>query len=619
VYDHAAGAGTEHSPLSKQPGAPEPSPGGPERDALRRALEESERVTDRLRGLQRVTAALSAPLARAEIARAIAEHGLRLLGAMAGGISCLGADGHLVKLLAFGPSEQSLARYLRPPLDEGMPHLDAVRSRRPVWLESAQEIEASYPHLADMRAHLGVGAWAVVPLLVGDRVAGALGLRFPGPRRFEPDEREFLMSLASASAQALERARLCEEREEALRETTRALDEANRHKEQFLAMLAHELRNPLAAIAGAVELAQLRLSRGESVEGPFAVLERQVKNSSRLLDDMLDMARLTRGLVPISKERVRFETIVTDAVDAQRPLIASRGHQLTVSLPGEPLMVEGDATRLEQVVTNLLCNAAKYTPGRGRLAVGVERSGDQAVLRVRDSGLGMSRELLPRLFAPFVQADRSLARTEGGLGVGLALVRELVAMHGGTVEARSDGLGKGSEFLVRIPLLAEAREPARSSTSAEASPPRSPRRILLVEDNLDAAEMLSEVLTAAGHEVRTVHDGIAAISAAAQFEPEIALLDIGLPGIDGYEVARRLRAQMRERAPVLVALTGYGQEEDRRRSREAGMAVHLTKPFDIETLECLVHDLCEARGGPPLSSASVTSAGRSGRPAPGSA
>ncbi len=758
VDEPAAVAGSEPSPASVGRGGPDPSSAGSEGEVPGRTIEEAERsrgeaerVADRLRGLQHVTSALSTTLTRAEIARVIAEHGLRLLGAMAGGISCLGANGHLEKLLAFGGPEQSLELYWRPPLDEGLPHLDAVRSRRPIWLESAQEIEARYPHLADLRARMGVGAWAVVPFVIGDRVVGALGLRFSRPRRFEPDEREFLASLASASAQALERARLFEEKEtllareraaretaeaatralqierwhlqsiieqlpaavviadesgrivagnralerdlrspvnypvslaewgkngswrlmrpdgtptepgqrplaralatgevvqgeeyvvlrgdgtratlslgaapisgpdgkvegavgmawdiseqkeveEALRRATRALADANRHKDQFLAMLAHELRNPLAAIASAIEVVQLRLARGESVAGPFAVLERQVKNSSRLLDDMLDVARLTRGLVQISKEPIRFEAIVTNAVDAQRALIASRGHQLTLSLPGEPLTVEGDATRLEQVVTNLLSNAIKYTPSPGRIAVVVERTEGEVILRVRDNGLGISRELLPRLFALFVQADRSLARTQGGLGLGLSLVQDLVVMHGGTVEARSEGLGKGSEFVVRLPLLAGAREAAPPAALTRAPSAPSPRRILLVEDNLDAAEMLAEVLAAAGHEVQVAHDGAEAISAAGRFEPELALLDIGLPGMDGYEVARRLRALMQERAPALVALSGYGQEEDRQRSRDAGMLAHLTKPFELEALERLVQELCVARDSAP--------------------
>jgi signal transduction histidine kinase/CheY-like chemotaxis protein len=375
----------------------------------------------------------------------------------------------------------------------------------------------------------------------------------------------------------------------------RALETASQHKDQFLAMLAHELRNPLAAIGNAVEVVRLRLARHQDVEGPLGVLERQVKNSSRLLDDLLDVARFTRGLVQLRKEPVRFDEIVAAAIESQRAFIERHGHDLSVSLPDEPVFVEGDATRLEQVLTNLLSNAAKYTPDGGRIAVAVERLGGDAILRVRDDGVGISPELLPHVFDLFVQADKTLARSRGGLGLGLSLVRNLVAMHAGTIQASSEGLGKGSEFVVRLPALEHACEWPRRAAVTEAPHVTVSGRVLVVEDNVDAADTLAEALAAVGHEVQVAHDGRAALTAASGFAPEVALIDIGLPGMDGFEVARRLRAELKERAPALVALTGYGQEEDRERSRAAGIDVHLTKPFELKPLERLIEELLSRR------------------------
>ncbi len=557
----------------------------PERalEEARRSREEAERAADRLRGLQRATAALSTTLSRSEIARAIAEHGLRLFGAMAGGISCLCADGRLEKLLAFGGPEQSLDEYWRPPL---YPLSLEDFGRGGSWRCTHPDGRPTQPQDRPLARALATGEVVMGEEFVifrGDGTRATMSLGAAPIRGVDGEiEGAVGMSWDMSEQKAVE---------EALREATRALDEANRHKDQFLAMLAHELRNPLAAIANATHVMKVRLARGQAVEEPFAILERQVKNSSRLLDDLLDVARLTHGLIQLSKERIRIDAVVTNAVDAQRALIGSRGHELTVSLPDEPLYVEGDPTRLEQVVTNLLNNAAKYTPDRGRIAVRAERAGGEVVVRVRDNGLGISRELMPRLFALFVQADSSLARTQGGLGLGLTLVHDLVAMHGGTVEAASEGPDKGSEFTVRLPLLVEPGDPVHEATQPEPPAAHVPRRILVVEDNIDAARMLREILSGAGHDVEVFHEGSSAIAAAGRFEPEIALLDIGLPGMDGYEVARRLRTELRDRAPVLVALSGYGRDEDRQRSRDVGMSVHLTKPFDPKALQLLIQDL----------------------------
>jgi PAS domain S-box-containing protein len=368
-----------------------------------------------------------------------------------------------------------------------------------------------------------------------------------------------------------------------------ALREADRQKDEFLAMLAHELRNPLSAISSATHLIRARVAQGQNVDRPLEILERQTRNSARLLDDLLDVSRMTRGTVQLRREEVRLDAVITSAVESQRALVDSAGHHLAVALPDDPVFVEGDPTRIEQIVANLLNNAAKYTPRGGRIALSVEPRGDEVVLRVQDDGVGIPADLLPRVFDQFVQGEQSLARTKGGLGLGLTLVRRLVDMHGGSIEARSEGVGKGSEFVVRLPAKTRPREAAAGADRGAAGAGAcTRRRILVVEDNLDAAEVLVECLRTLGHEVQVAHDGPAAVELAARATPEVVLLDLGLPGMDGYEVARRLRRDEPDRAPVLIALTGYGQEDDRRRAREAGFTHHVTKPVEPAALQRLL-------------------------------
>jgi PAS domain S-box-containing protein len=376
--------------------------------------------------------------------------------------------------------------------------------------------------------------------------------------------------------------------ERKLREATATLEEANRHKDEFVAMLAHELRNPLAAMKGAAHLTRLRLAKGESVDRQLAVLERQIENSSRLLDDLLDVSRITRQMVQLKKETIRLDAVIGSAVDSQQAVLERARHQLCVSLPKEPVLLEADPTRVEQIVSNLLNNAAKYTPDGGWIELSAEREGKDVVIRVKDNGAGLPPELLCRAFDLFVQADHSLARNKGGLGLGLTLVRRLAEMHGGSVEARSEGPGRGSEFVVRLPARADLGLPTPAPVPAPGCT-KTHRRILLVEDNADTAELMAEHLMMLGHTVTVAHDGPSGLAAAERVHPEIALLDIGLPGLDGYEVATRLRGGD---APVLVALSGYGQEEYKLRAQEAGFRRHLTKPVDPDALERLIDELC---------------------------
>jgi PAS domain S-box-containing protein len=375
-----------------------------------------------------------------------------------------------------------------------------------------------------------------------------------------------------------------------------ALKEADRRKDEFLAMLAHELRNPLAPIRNAVEVFRLLGPADPDLEWARDMIGRQVQQLTRLVDDLLDVSRITRGKIALRKEPVDLAAVVARAVETSRPLLDARGHELTLDLPREPLRVEADATRLAQVVSNLLNNAARYTEEGGHIRLSVEPGRGEAVVRVRDDGMGIPAELLPQVFELFTQGDRSLARSEGGLGIGLTLVKRLVELHGGRVEARSAGPGRGSEFIVRLRTLAP--QPKRDMEDGGRGPsevPPRPRRVLVVDDNEDAAESLALLLRARGHEIRTAHDGPSALSVAEDFRPEVVFLDIGLPRMDGYEVARRLRVQPGREGLLLVALTGYGQDEDRRRAEEAGFDAHLVKPADLEALQRLLNAGAEWR------------------------
>jgi PAS domain S-box-containing protein len=367
-----------------------------------------------------------------------------------------------------------------------------------------------------------------------------------------------------------------------LRGRAEQLAENDRRKDEFLAMLSHELRNPLAPIRNAVHVLQ-EFASGPELGQAREVIDRQVTHLARLVDDLLDVSRITRGKVALRQEAVRLDEVVAGAVETTRPLIEARGHSLTVEMKSDALEMFVDPTRLGQVVANLLNNAAKYTDEGGRITLRAGPEGGEAVIRVRDTGAGIPRDVLPRVFDLFTQAERTLDRAQGGLGIGLTLVKSLVEQHGGRVEAFSDGPGRGSEFVVRLPLTCIPESPSIDHTPARANSVP-PRRILVVDDNADAADTLAMVLSLRGYDVRVARDGPAALRAAGEFHPELVLLDIGLPGMDGYAVARALRAEPAEGRVRLVALTGYGREEDRRRSAEAGFDDHLVKPIAPETL-----------------------------------
>jgi PAS domain S-box-containing protein len=387
---------------------------------------------------------------------------------------------------------------------------------------------------------------------------------------------------AAEEAQAAQK--LLRESRDQLQRLNAELSEADRRKDEFLAVLAHELRNPLAPIRNAVHYLGLKASPDPALRNARDIIDRQIRHLVRLVDDLLDISRISSGKIGLQKERVSLSLIVTNAVEASRPAIESENHQLTVSLPTEPVYLEADLTRLAQVLQNLLNNAAKYTPPGGRIELHAGFDGHSVAIRVVDSGIGIPREMLPRVFDMFTQVDRSIERSSGGLGIGLTLVQRLVELHGGTVEARSEGQDKGSEFIVRLPASMESSADAAPANSSDVKSVRRVR-VLIVDDNIDSADTLTEMLRASGHDVDTAYDGAAALGAVDSHRPEVVLLDIGLPKVNGYDVARKIRQRDPQRRIVLVAVTGWGQDEDRRRSQHAGFDHHLVKPVDPASLD----------------------------------
>ncbi|HKQ26197.1 MAG TPA: MASE1 domain-containing protein [Burkholderiales bacterium] len=371
----------------------------------------------------------------------------------------------------------------------------------------------------------------------------------------------------------------------AVRQRVEEMQESERHINEFLAMLSHELRNPLAPMVNA-----LTLMRNDPAQNlpMLGLLERQVSHLSHIVDDLLDVSRITRGKIRLQKEISDLNGMVLRALESAQPLIDAREHAVELDFCRENLYVEADATRISQVVLNLINNAAKYTPAGGRIWISLRSENGQAVLKVRDNGMGISAELLPNIFDLFIQGDRALDRSEGGLGIGLTIARRIVEMHGGSTMALSEGPGKGAEFVVRLPAVPAPAATVPTQKSAQASVHR---RILVVDDHRDSADSLSTLLSVMGHDVRTAYDGHEAIKLAAQYRPEVVLLDIGLPGKSGYDVARELRTAHDRSQLALIAVSGYGQDEDRRRGREAGFDHHLVKPVHPEELAALIASL----------------------------
>lgn len=442
-------------------------------------------------------------------------------------------------------------------------------------------------HLHLIRS-LGLRSYICVPLVVSGDPFGVLTFATAESGRTYTDADLALANdLANRAGVAIENFRLYE-----------ALRDADRRKDEFLATLAHELRNPLAPIRNSLQILKMPRLDAATVERSREMMERQVHHLVRLVDDLLDVSRVMRGKIELRRECIELATVVARAVETVQPLVDAQGHDLSVRLPNESMLLDADPVRLAQVVGNLLTNAAKYTEPRGRIWLTADRDGDMAVLRVRDNGIGITPTMLPRIFELFMQADHASTKSQGGLGIGLTLVKNLVQMHNGSVEAKSAGLGQGSEFIVRLPISVQAIAQLRDGGTGQqqSAPTPAGHRLLIVDDNQDAANSLAMLLKLQGHEVRVAHNGPAALEITKGYTPDVVFLDIGMPGMDGYEVARRLRQQAGLENVVLAALTGWGQKEDRRRTSEAGFDHHLVKPPEPKAVEKLLADLSEQNG-----------------------
>ncbi|WP_298926497.1 response regulator [uncultured Ramlibacter sp.] len=420
----------------------------------------------------------------------------------------------------------------------------------------------------------GGQAAAICPLLAGASIRGALLLL--GPRAdFDTARIALAREVAGRASIALENARLYA-----------AVQEADRRKNEFLAMLAHELRNPLAPIRNAVHIMQGSHVDPQKMTWARDVISRQADHMSRLIDDLLDVSRIVQGKVTVKREKLTLASLMERSIEASGPRIAAHGQQLEVSLPDEPIVIDGDGMRLAQVVSNLINNAAKFSPGGATIHLSAGYADGEVRLSVKDQGAGIAPEFMPHIFDLFAQADQSLDRSQGGLGIGLTLVKHLVELHGGRVEARSDGVGRGTEVVVCLPAQPAVPEQGRVAPAPAAVPPRATAssRILVVDDLAASAETLMTLLEMEGFEVRIASEGMAALRIAEEFHPEVVLLDIGLPGMNGFEVAHRLRKQPASRDALLIALTGYGEAESRNRSAEAGFDFHMVKPADVNLL-----------------------------------
>jgi signal transduction histidine kinase/CheY-like chemotaxis protein len=415
----------------------------------------------------------------------------------------------------------------------------------------------------------------VLPLVIQHRTCGVLvmGRERMGPV-YQPNDVPLGRALASRASVALENAMLIER-----------IREADQKKDEFLATLAHELRNPLAPLSNALQIMEMTGSQDQRIRDMRAIMQRQVTHMNRLVDDLLDVSRITRGRIELKKENISLRQVVESAVETSLPLVEQARHELTVTQPPEPIHLQGDPTRLSQVFSNLLNNAAKYTEPGGKISLTVTNNGDHILVSVRDTGIGIPKRMQPRIFDMFTQVDSSLERSHGGLGIGLKLVKELCELHGGSVSVASEGKGKGSEFTVRLPYAAQAGAEAQAEAPA---PEPGRRRVLVVDDNEASAQTLLWMLNLLGHDAQMAHNGHEALAVAREFRPQVVLLDIGLPGMSGYDVCREMRADAGLKDAVLIAQTGWGQKEHRARSKEAGFDHHLVKPVDLKTLQSLL-------------------------------
>jgi PAS domain S-box-containing protein len=552
------------------------------------AEEATQTRSDQLRRLAEVATRLSAAPDVDSLTRVVTAEARTLIGSHQAVLGFTIDQSWAQSINAISLSEKYAAyrNYVERPDGSGIYSL-VCRTNTPMRLTHDElEAHAQYKRLGREAAkHLPLRGWLAAPLVSRDgRNLGLIQLSDKYEGDFTEDDEAVLVQLAQITSVALENARLVQ-----------SLREADSRKDEFLATLVHELRNPMAPIRNGLQV--MKLARGdlETIEDAQAVVERQVTQLVRLVDDLMDVSRITRGKIELRKTRIDLAKVVQHAIETSRPLIEGSGQEFTLVIRSAPILVDADATRLAQVFSNLLNNAAKYTEPGGQVLMRVEREDQEAVVRVRDTGAGIPAHMLTQVFEMFKQVDQSLERSQGGLGVGLTLVKRLVEMHGGTVEARSAGQGSGSEFVVRLPMVTSpAGEQDRADDSTAAAPPG--RRILVVDDNRDSALSLATMLKIMGNETQTAYDGLEALQIAESFRPQVVLLDIGMPRLNGYDVASRIRLAPGNQEVILVAVTGWGQDEDRRRSKEAGFDFHIVKPVEPAVLERLLTELNARRG-----------------------
>jgi len=553
----------------------------------KRAERERRDMLRELTTLYSVGQAVAAELDRDRVLQTITDAATDLAGAQFGAFFYNVIDdtgGHYLLYTLSGAPREAFERF-------GSPRNTAVfaptfAGEAPVRVADIRQ-DPRYGHNAPHRGtplgHLPVVSYLAVPVTSRTgHVYGGLFLGHAQPGVFTAEAERIVVALSAQAAIALENAALYKSEQQA----RAAAEQASRDKDHFLAMLGHELRNPLSAVRNALTASQLDPSRAARAQ---AIARHAAEQLTRLVDDLLDVTRVTQGRLTLRKEALSLGDVVQRSVDALRPLFDERGVAVSLTRPNPDRVIEGDATRIEQIVGNLLTNAAKYTEAGGRVTIGVEPDDDGALVRVADTGIGIAADLLPRIFDVFVQGDQTLDRSRGGLGIGLTLVKRLVELHGGSVEAHSAGPGRGAEFVVRLPR----GTPSAAPPAALGAPPavRAGTRVLIVEDNPDAAESLMMLLEMLGLRVQVAHEGQTALQTAQAFVPEVMLVDIGLPGMSGYELAAQLRRDPQLRHVLLVAVTGYGQDEDRQRALAAGFDLHLVKPIEIDKVRSLLASL----------------------------
>jgi PAS domain S-box-containing protein len=517
-----------------------------------------------------------------------------LLGAEKGNIQLLDAAGSKLSMVAQRGFEPDFLEFFREvSATDDSACSKALRSGQRILIEDVETDGPYAPFRAIARA-AGYRSMISTPLMSADGAPlGMASSHFRSVHRPSAQELRRLELYLRQASDFIQRCKL----EEELQQSEEALRDADRRKDEFLALLAHELRNPLAPIRYALAANRKSGRTPEQRKRAEEIIERQVTHMSRLLDDLLDVSRITRNSLELKKNLTELTLVVGSAIETARPILDTKHHTLSVDLPKQAVRLEADAVRLAQIISNLLINAAKYTDPGGHIQLRAAREGNAIVVAVRDNGIGISADMMPRLFAMFSQAQAALGRSEGGLGIGLSLVRGLVTLHGGSVEAHSDGPGCGSEFIVRLPAGTPVEKPADIEAEADAPVAGAGMKILVVDDNRDAADACAGLLELSGHHVQTAYTGRRALELAETFRPHALLLDIGLPDLDGYQLAAKVRAAPWGRGIILIAVTGWGQEEDRRRAFEAGFDHHLTKPIAAETVESLLQSLRPANPG----------------------